>query len=105
MLQEFELCRSRKPLKCSLITYKSCATKWLNTGVLVRLINSEQVYFTANVEGKFGELSCGVHLLEGVRLIWSPLNVDFTVIRNQRCFPKRVSGVYVSYCFLILGFV
>ena len=37
-----------------------------------------QVYFTANVKEKFGTQT-GVHLMDGARLKWVPLNTGFTV--------------------------
>ena len=38
-----------------------------------------QIYFTENVRKNFGT-SAGVHLIEGVRLIWGPLNTGLTVV-------------------------
>ena len=41
-----------------------------------------QVYFTVNVGRRF-RTQAGVHLIEGVRLIWGPLNRGSTVFVSK----------------------
>ena len=52
-------------------------------------------------EENFGT-QAGIHLIEGVCLIWGPLNTGFTVLlvlavtKFARYFPEEISLVYFS---------
>ena len=49
----------------------------------VRLI---QVHFTENKGGKLGLNEADVRLMQGVHLIWSPLNTDFAYYELAKFF-------------------
>jgi len=58
-----------------------CTTKWLKIGVSVRLteVSAECRSILQQMwEENFGA-QAGVDLIEGIRLIWGPLNPGFTV--------------------------
>ena len=67
------------------------ATKWLNIGVRVRLteVSAERRFILQQLwEENFGT-QAGVHLIEGVRLIWGPLNTGSTVLVDCRSILDR----------------
>ena len=49
-----------------------------------------QVRFTENKEEKLFFTEAGIRLMQGVRLIWGPLNTGFTVVCFLSNYPKRV---------------
>ena len=76
-----------------------CAKKWLYIGVRVRLteVSAERrsVILQSMWEENLGTRA-GVLLIEGVRLIWGPLNTGFTVCKGiGHCTKKLVEVTWL----------
>ena len=73
-----------------------CVIKWLNIGVRVGLTEASaecRVILQSMWEENLGT-QADVYLIEGVRLIWGPLNTGFTVIN----WPMETSDKEDKQC-------
>ena len=74
-----------------------CATKWLYIGIRVRLteVSAECRFIVQKMWKENFGTQAGVHLIEGVRLTWGPLNTGSTVF-SQEPITRSVQLPYIG---------
>ena len=79
-----------------------CAKKWLNISVRVGLteVSAERRFILQSMWEEDLGTRAGVLLIEGVRLIWGPLNTGFTV--TEKLMKVNLLNVMLSAKFPII---
>ena len=77
-----------------------CATKCLNIGVRVCLteVSAEHRFILQQMWEENLGTQAGVHLIEGVRLIWGPLNTRFSVQRFKEHIFYIILINFIKFC-------
>ena len=81
-------------------------TKCANFGVCVRLIEGLLNTGLIIVGRNFGT-QAGIHLIEGILLIWGPLNTGFTVIKGlgAKGVKKIILANQIAQCFACTAYL